>query len=536
MSQIYKSKISRGWLWGSAVLALVAMLPLGTVFLSWFLPISEHWTHLSDVLLPSLLGSTFILLFWVLLFSGLLGVVCAWCVTHYDFPGRNFFNKALILPMAVPAYVNGFVYLGFWDYSGTLYEFLRSFGWEGRPFFEVRSILGCSWVLSMGLFPYVFLLCKQGFESQGGRLMEAGRSLGLSSFKVFGTLAVPMARPWIVGSLALVGMETLADFGTVSIFGVDTFTTAIYKSWYGFFSPETAAQLSSLLLGFVALFFYIDHFSRNKRRYDGSGGHYTRLCLRRSYRYLMTFCFGLLFLASFLGPVTQLLFWAAKNYNASLSLLTITMNSGLIASCASLVVVVQAMILVFGKRFFPGPKQELVNRLAVFGYGIPGTVLAIGVFLPLTFLDNSVADAIEGATGYDVGLLLTGGLGAMVFGLSIRYLAVGYTSIQSAIERVSPRIDEAAVNHGVYGMEQIRLVHLPIIWRSVMGAGTLVFIDVIKEMPLTLMTRPFGWDTLSVRIFELVSEGEWHRAAVPASILALLGLVPVLLMKEDEKP
>lgn len=510
------------------------MSPILAVLASWLLPISEHWQHLREHLLLDLLGNSFCLLLGTLSLTFIIGVGSAWFLSLYQVPGRRWLRPALILPLAIPAYVNGFINLGFWDYSGPFHTALRSIGIDGQ-IFEIRSLPGAAWILTVSLYPYVYLMSRQAFDSQGGRVIEAGRSLGMPINKIFWQLAVPMARPWIFGSLALVGMETLADFGTVSIFGVDTFTTAIYKSWFGFFSPETAAQLSSLLLAIVFFVFMMDYLSRKGQKFVSANGVRKAMPFRkRSHAYLVAAGLWGLFLVAFLLPVVQMLVWAVEEgFPSWANLLDISTNSFLVGAITAASVAISAVVLVFAQRFFPIGKVMLANRLAILGYALPGSVLAIGVFLPLVRLDNVAADFIEGLTGHDPGLMLTGGMVTMVVGLSIRFLAVGHTAIQSAQERISPRIDEAAINFGVYGSQQIRLIHLPLIWRAILGAMVLVFIDVIKEMPLTLMTRPFGWDTLSVKIFELISEGEWQAAALPSLILVLLGLIPVSLFKRE---
>ena len=512
------------------------MVPVLTIFASWLLPMSEHWQHIREHLLLRLFANSILLLLGVSFLSFVLGVIPAWLLSQYRIPGSRLLESSLILPMAIPAYVNGFIYQGLFDYSGPVSTFFRSLGVKGQVF-DIRSLTGLIFILSLSLFPYVYLMTKQAFASQGSRIVEAGRSLGTPARDIFWRLALPMAKPWIFASLALVAMETLADFGTASIFGVDTFTTAIYKAWFGFFSPHTAAQLSSILLLLAMGILLFEQFSLKRK---GFHVHQERRSAKLKFRKRRTAysCSAFLFVLvglGFLIPFGQLLVWSIEYLETDLlSSLEVAFNSFTLASLSTLCVLACSLILIFAERFFPIGRVRLANRVAVLGYAFPGTILAIGLYLPLVSLDNFIADSVEVIFSWDPGLIFTGSLGIMVLGLSIRFLAVGHGAIRSAQQRVSKRIDEAAYNFGVYGMKQVKEIHWPILWKSVLGAGVLVFIDVIKEMPLTLMTRPFGWDTLSVRVFELISEGEWERASLPSLLIVLIGLIPVVLFKGEK--
>lgn len=530
-------KTSPWWRYISYALAGLVLLPVLTVAASWFLPGQENWQHIVDNLLWRLIGNSVVLLLGVILGTALIGISLAWFVSQYQFPGRKWLARLLLFPLALPAYVTGFVYIGLLDFSGPLASQFRSWGLPAEFWFEVRSTWGIVAVLSLSLYPYVYLIMKTAFESQGRQIIEAARSLGMPMPKIFLGLAVPLALPWLIGSLSLVAMETLADFGTVSIFVYDTFTTAIYRSWYGLFSPTTAAQLASLLIVPIMLLYALDQWIKKRQSYVTSSNAPSRLVRlpKRQAWLISLYCVAVLSIA-LLIPMIQLMLWAAGQLPAVdwQRTLLIAKNSALLGGVTGLTVGISASILVYSYRFFQVPKLLLVNRLATIGYALPGAVLAIGVYLPLTWLDRGLGWTIESLLQRDVGLIFTGSMVAMVLGLSIRFIAVAHAAIFAGQQRVSSRLDEAAVNHGVYGVRQLWLVHLPLIRAPLATAFILVFVDVIKEMPLTLMTRPFGWDTLSVRIFEFISEGEWERASIPALLMVLVSVVPVLILDRKE--
>ncbi len=534
MKKRRQCKTSRVWCYASYLVGVLVLLPVLTILASWLMPLSEHWDHIITTMLSRLVTNSLLLTGIVVMGTATIGVSLAWITGQIDFPGRKLFRKVLVLPLAIPSYVTGFIYLGIFDYAGPVPQLMRGLGW-GQGFFEIRSMGGAAFVLILGLYPYVYLLSRQAFESQGSSYIEAARSLGVPYVKVFFSLAIPLARPWIFGALCLVAMDCLADFGTVSIFGVSTFTTAIYKAWFGFFSPLTAAQLSSGLLLFIGAIIFFNVKLGQRKSYVGQWRSTSAKTPRSPFVAwgCSLFC-ATVFSLAFLIPLGQLIVWAWSHWQQSwLHMTTITMNSFVLGASTAVLVCMCCIGLVFAQRFFPIKRIFFANRVAVLGYALPGAVLAIGLFLPLVKLDHFIADFWEGLWGWDPGLLLTGTIFVVLMGLTIRFMAVGHASISSAQERVSRRIDEAAINFGVYGWQQIRDIHLPIIWKSVMGAWVLVFIDTIKEMPLTLMTRPFGWDTLSVKIFELISEGEWERAALPALLLVCLSLIPVVILKKE---
>lgn len=521
------------------LIAAMILVPLLAVVSSLLSPEQDVWQHLLENVLPGLLLNTL----WLVLGVGsgvtLLGVALAWLTAACNFPGRRFFSWALLLPLAVPAYVTAFVFVAWFDYTGPLQNLLRQLFGSSDWFPPIRSGGGVALVLTLSLYPYVYLLARNAFLTQGRRALEAAQSLGCSRTSGFFRIALPMARPWIMGGLMLALMETLADFGTVSVFNYDTFTTAIYKTWYGLFSLAGASQLASVLILLVFVLVLAEQASRSRLRFTQAGRHSKgeRIELKGARGWLATGFAGLVLLAGFILPVIQLLLWAHNVIETDLDAryFDFLWHSLLLGGMAALLITATAMVLVYAQRRHADRFTRIAARIATLGYAVPGPVLAVGIIIPLAWFDNQLIGLAK-ALGFNPGLLLQGTLLVMLPAYLTRFLAVAYNPLDSALQRVTRNLDEAARSMGVAGMQLLRRVHLPMLSGGLFSAAALVFVDVMKEMPITLMTRPFGWDTLAVRIFEMTSEGEWERAALPAVALVLAGLLPIaLLVRQTEK-
>ncbi len=535
--QILAFRIRRSldkWRLAAFAIAAVVTFPLLVVLSSILTPTDEVWRHLAQTVLGDLLLNTVWLVAGVAVGTAVLGIGLAWLTAVCEFPGRRIFDWALMLPLAIPAYVTAFVAVALLDYTGPVQTFMRAVlpeAWAGL--LPIRSRGGVLAVMSFALYPYVYLLARQAFLTQGKRAMEAAQALGHGRWAGFFRLAVPMARPWIIGGLALVVMETLADFGTVSVFNYDTFTTAIYKAWFGLFSLTAAAQLASLLIVIVFSFLIAEQVWRGSARYTTGAKHdhaAERIRLSGTASWLaFSACAGVLALA-FGVPVVQLAWWGATGITENLDGRSIGFlwHSTFLGGVAAALTCVCALVLTYAQRRGNG-LVAVATRIATLGYALPGSVLAVGIFIPLAWLDRQVAEGFH-ALHQELGWVILGTPLAMILAYLARFLAAGFGPIDSAMHRVTPNLEEAARGLGVEGRRLLHRVHLPIIRSGVFTAATLVFVDVMKEMPATLMTRPFGWDTLSVRIFELTSEGQWEQAALPALALVLAGLLPVMLL------
>ncbi len=508
----------------AGALALAVLLPVSVLLSAWRGDESETWRHLVDTVLWRLLGHTAWLVIGVGIGVLLLGVSLAWLVATQDFPGRRVLDWALLLPLAMPSYVLAFVVVQGLDYAGPVQTVLRQW-WPGFSGFSARHPLWVIATLSLVFYPYVYMLARLAFLTQGRAVMEQARLLGRGPWAAFFQVALPMARPAIAAGLALALMETLADFGAVSVFNFDTFTTAIYKSWYGLFNLAAAAQLASLLLLFVLLALWLERRGRGRARYGDRGGR-PMVAVRSRWAWLMTCYAGLVVVLAFVLPAGRLLYWTlddvARGLDArfmSLALRTLTLGIS-----AGVLVVGLASVLAWLQRLRPHRLMRALVRTATMGYALPGSVLAVGIVIGFAAIDRQLGQ------WFGWRQLLVGSLGALFLAYVIRFMAVAFGPVESALERVRPALLEAARTLGAQPLEAARRVLLPMVAPGLITALLLVGIDIMKEMPATLLLRPFGWDTLAVRIYELTAEGEWQRAALPSLALVAVGLLPVYLL------
>ena len=514
------------------LISLFMLVPILIVLLSWTQPVADIWGHMREYVLPQVLKNTAILLLMVTVISGTIGTALAWLTSMYRFPGQRFFSWALMLPLAMPAYVLAFVTVGIVDFSGPLQTALRDFG-VTTAIPSVRNVWGAGLILSLAFYPYVYLLARQAFLSQGRRAIEAGQMLGLSRGRVFFRLALPQALPWVIGGLLLASMETLADFGAVSVFNVDTFTTAIYKAWFGFFSLTTAAQLAALLIGVVFIVVLFEQYWQAKRGNIITQGSSQRFEVSKPAKLAMTLLCTLVFLIAFLIPFAQLIYWTAANFQQDFDAryIDFVTNSLMIASITTAFIAVLAIMIAWIKRQYPDKSTKLMTTLANLGYVVPGTVLAVGIFIPIAWLDNQLI-----AYGITSTQFLSGSVIVMLLALSTRFMTVSFQPVDRQLQRLTVNQEAAAKLLSDSPFQRWRQVMLPILSPGVLTGLLMGFVEVMKEMPITLMTRRQGWDTLAVRVFEMTSEGMWGRAALPSLLIVLVGLIPVwILLRQSDK-
>ncbi len=431
-----------GWRWASRLLAVSVLIPLAVIVGSWLVFDPEVWRHLSATVLPELLTNTGLLVLGVGIGTMLLGVSLAWLTSVCEFPGRRWLDWGLMLPFAVPTYVLAFVFLGVLDFDGPVQGAIRTlFGLPRSWSVEIRHAGGVIVVMTLVLYPYVYMLARVAFLGQGQSTFEAARSLGLSPWQAFRRVSLPMARPAVVAGLSLALMEALADFGAVAVFNFDTFTTAIYKSWFGFFDLHSAAQLASLLLLLVLIALTLERHFRARSRYDetGRGGAQRRFQLTGWRARTASVYAGGVFLLAFAAPVLQLLIWAWRSLDGLdqryFGLLGHTLTLGV---SASLVTVGGAFVLAYTRRNHSDRLTRFSVGVGTLGYALPGSVLAVGVMLSLTWIDNRVADAAEALFGADIGLVLSGTVVALLMAYFARFLAVAFGPVDSALERIRP--------------------------------------------------------------------------------------------------
>lgn len=526
-----------GWITGSWATALLLALPVLALVFSAFSADGDLFRHLADTVLPAYLGNTLGLVIGVVLLSLLFGVPTAWLVAMCQVPGRRALQWALMLPMAMPSYIVAYVYTDLLDYSGPLQAGLRTlFDWQSPAdywFPGIRSLGGAAWVLALVLFPYVYLLTRASFLEQSVSLIHSSRLLGCTPWQSFRRLSLPLARPAIMVAVSLVAMETLADFATVHFFAINTLTTAVYDTWLGYGSLATAAKLSCLMLLAVVLLIAMERRSRQRQQvFQKSMGHEQplRYPLKGMRRWLAAiWCWGLV-LAGFGLPFVILLDYGVRYFELSWTpeFLRFAGNSLLISALTALLAMGIALLLGFFRRLDGGVKSLLPLRIAAMGYAMPGTVLAIGVLVPLTALDFGINDLAEWLGRQGPGLLLTGTLTAIVFGYLVRFVAIAIGSVESSMGKISPSLDMAARSLGQGDGGMLRRVHLPLVRRGLFAGAMLVFIESMKELPAALLLRPFNFDTLATHVYQFVSDEMLERGALGAIVIVLVGLLPLI--------
>lgn len=529
--------------WSASIIGITTLLaiPLIVVVANIFVPAGEVWQHLAATVLQDYILNSLLLMIGVAMGSLILGVGTAWLVSVTEFPGRKYFEWALLLPMAIPAYIIAYTYTGMFDFAGPVQTTLRELtGWGYGDYWfpEIRSLEGAAVMLSLVLYPYIYLLARAAFLSQSLCVLEVSRSHGNGPWRTFFYVGLPLARPAIVAGLSLVLMETLADYGTVQYFGVSTFTTGIFRTWYGLDNAPAAAQLASILLVFVVVLVTLERSSRRQTRYYDAGRRkqpLQRLKLLGWGRIAATlFCLGTLLLG-FLLPAAQLMSWALETYKDMIDprFMTLFFNTIQLAVFSALLALAIALLLNYGRRLQPTRSLRFAVRAASMGYAIPGTVIAVGVVIPFGWFDNTLDSWMREQFDVSTGLLLSGTIAALLFAYMVRFLAVSLHAVESGLERITPSMDEAARAMGERPLGILARIHIPMLKGSLLTALLLVFVDVLKELPATLILRPFNFNTLAVRAYELASDERLADASSAALAIVLAGLIPVILLSRS---
>ena len=519
------------------MLAFIVALPMLIIVASVFGADSgATWGHLWRTVLADYVVNSLVLMLGVGTLTLILGVPAAWYTAVCEFPGRRLFIWLLPLPLAFPAYIIAYTYSGLLDYPGPVQTFIREVtGWgHGDYWFPpIRSLGGAIVMLGLVLYPYVFLLASASFLERSASALEVSRTLGYSVRQSFFRLALPLARPAIATGVSLALMETLADYGTVQYFGVSTFTTGIFRTFYGFDDITAASQLSAALLLFVVLLIFIERHSRRRARYDTSGParyeHRIRLSGGQAV-WAWVSCMVPVVLG-FILPGAVLLKWALYDaaWNGS-SFLALIWNSFYLAALAALIAVACALVLGYARR---NRNTRLVRAslgVSGLGYAIPGAIVAIGVIVPLAWLDHRLIDLAKFVTGEQIGLVLSGSIVALLFAYTVRFLAISLGAVQNGLDKIKPSLDYATRSLGRRPIQVLAEIHVPLMRSTVLTALLIVFVDVMKELPATLILRPFDFNTLAVRAYELASDERLADAAVPSLMIVLVGVLPVILL------
>ena len=532
------------WTPGAVVLALVVLAPIASIIWIAFHPVENIWPHLMATVLPRYLATTLALMLGVAVLTAAMGTGAAWLVSLYRFPGREWLAWALLFPLAIPAYVGAYALVDFLDYSGPLQSALRTgFGWSSARdywFPETRSLWAAILVLSLALYPYVYLLARAAYREQSAGSYEVARALGAGPWRLFWRLGLPLARPAIAAGVALALMETVADYGTVLHFGVQTLTTGVFSTWLNGGNAGGAAQIAGVILLLILLLVGLERAGRGGARFHRLGRSarpITPQLIDGPWRWLATLACVLPFALGFVLPVGVMLVhsfrapegWLAPGLGQAL------LNTLVVGGGAAVATVTAALFLVYAVRLSGSRLVRGLLPLTVIGYAAPGAVLALGLLFPLAALDHRLADAVLALTGTDPGLLITGTAFALGLAYLVRFFGIAQGALDAAYGRVAPTLPMAARSLGRTAGGTLGAVYLPLMRGSVATALLVVFVDCVKELPATLLLRPFNYDTLSTRVFELASLERLSEAAPAALVVMAVGLIAVALLAREQR-
>ena len=524
-----------GWL--ALVAAGLLVVPLFAVVLQAAQPGLGTVAHLARTVLPEYVANTVVLSIGVAVGVAVLGVAPAWLVTTYRFPGRRAFEWLLVLPLAVPAYVIAYAYTDFLQFAGPLQSLLRELHWwkaGGHRLPEVRSVGGAVLMFSLVLYPYVYLLARAAFIEQSRHLLEAGRLLGLTGRGTFFRIAIPLARPAIAAGIALALMETLADFGTVAYFGVQTFTTGIFRAWLSMGDTAAASQLAAGLLAVVIAVLAFERWNRGRARYDPASARSSNRLqpLSGPRAWALTLACVVPPLFGFLVPALILsrLILTEPGPLFDARFFGFTLNSLTLAAVTSIAAVSIALLLAYAARLTRSPAVGWANRGVALGYAVPGAVIAVGILIPVTRLDNGIAGLLEAQFGIKAGLLITGTAAALIYAYLVRFLSVALQTVEAGLAKVKPSMEDAARSLGLSPRQVLARVHAPMLAGSLFTAALIVFVDVMKELPATFALRPFNFNTLAVQAYHFASDERLPQAAAASLVIVAVGLIPVILL------
>ncbi|WP_116130987.1 iron ABC transporter permease [Tropicimonas sp. IMCC34043] len=531
--------IATGFLRGGALLvAALCLLPMVAVVIAAFLGSTETLRHLADTVLARYSLTTLQLVISVAIGTAAIGTGAAWLVTMTRFPGSRVLEIALALPLAFPAYVMGYAYTDFLDHPGPVQTTLRAVtGWGPRDYWfpEIRSVTGAAVMLILVFYPYVYLLARAAFLQQSATAFLAARALGSGPWRAFFRVSLPMARPAIAGGVLLAVMETIADYGTVSYFSVQTFATGIYTAWFTMADRAAAAQLALCLLGFALTLALFERAQRGAARHYGAGKRFERLpptTLAGPRKWAAMVLCGLPVLLGFVLPVILLLSMGLKSDQSIFSprYIGYLRNTVTLAGAAAVLTVLGAILIGFRQRIWPGPASSVAGHLARIGYAVPGGVIAVGLLVPFAGLDNQLDAFMRSHFGVSTGLLFTGSIWLLVCAYMVRFMAAALNAYDSGLGTIHPNIDAVARTLGQSPLPMLARIHLPILRPSVLTGMLIVFVDVTKELPATLIMRPFNFDTLAVQAHRLASDERLNGAAVPSLVIVAVGLLPVAMV------
>jgi len=527
------------WTIGTVVMAVGVMAPILAVIYIGLTPGDDIWTHLASTVLPVYISTTLRLMLGVGIGTLVIGVGAAWLVSTCRFPGRRIFEWALLLPLAMPAYVIAYIYTDILEYAGPVQGFLReTFGWSTKReywFPEIRSLGGAVSMMTLVLYPYVYLLSRAAFMEQSVCVLEASRVLGRGPWKSFFSVALPLARPAIAIGVSLVLMETLNDFGTVDFFAVSTFTVGIYDVWLNMNNVAGAAQLAGVALFFVMFLVLTERFGRRNQRFHQTTSKYKALPgykLTGWSRRLATLGCALLVIFGFALPSLFLGSYAITYFEeaANTDVMHYALNSVMLSSLTAVLALGIGIFMAYGARLRNEWIVKFMVRFASLGYAIPGSVLAVGVMLIMGTLDNGIDGFMRDTFGISTGLLFSGTIAAVTFGYLVRFLALSFGSVEASLNKITPSMDGAARSLGHGPFSTLKRIHIPLIRGSALTAAMLVFVDCMKELPMTVILRPFNFHTLATYVHQFASDEQLGAASLAALTIVGFGILPVIVL------
>ncbi|AVH32160.1 ABC transporter permease [Vibrio fluvialis] len=529
------------WKTSSVALATLLVLPILAIFFTAIGQTDDVFAHLMSTVMPTYAFNTVVLTLSVMALALLFGIPSAWLMAMCRLPGEKVLQWALVLPLAIPGYIVGYIFTGWFDYAGPVQVWLRAqTGWMAGEYYfpDIRSLAGASIVLALVLYPYVYLMCRAAFMEQNVSLLQSARLLKCSPWESFCRISLPLVRPSIAVALSLVAMETVGDFGTVSYFAVNTLTTAVYDTWMNYSNLTAAAKISAVMLVIVLLLLSAERYSRRRQKlYQSQFNSHEdfRYILRGWKKWLaLLWCWGLVCVA-FIFPLLQLLSYAYTYFEQSWTaeFREYASNSLQVSLSAAVIGVAVALVVNFYTRLKSNRVSVALMRLSSMGYAVPGTVLAIGVMVPVLTLDHAVNDVAKAMQWGRPGLIFSGTMFAIIFALIVRFSAVAIGSIESSLNKISPSLDMAARTMGCQANAMLWRVHLPLVRRGALIAGLLVFIESMKELNAALLLRPFNFETLATYVYNYASDEHLELAALPAVLLVLVGLIPLVVVNRS---
>ena len=516
------------------IFVIIFLLPILFIFLNLFSSSTDVWMHIRAYLLEEYIINSLIIVFFVALFTILIGTSLAWLVSMYDFPGVSFFKWLLILPMAIPTYINAFIYSGLNETSGIFFNFFEYYFGLG-PFiynlYNIQNIYGVIFIMSISLYPYVYLLCLPAFANHSYSVFEVGKSLGLNQFQRMTRIGIPIVRPAIIAGVSFVIMETLAEYATMEYFGVPTFATGIFRAWFVLGDDISSLRLSSILLTLVFLLIYFEEISRGKKNFNNPTNKvYERRKEIPDNKSLPILLCSLVLFFGFILPLIQIFYWISYSFQEiNIAFLSeLVLSSAGIAFISAVVIIIFTLNISFISRITKNIFTKICIKIFSLGYAIPGVVLAVGVITPIIYLERSFSRLFN----YPPESILTGTFILLIIAYLVRFSTISIKTIDSGFNKISTNYDLVSASFGYSKIETLLKVHLPILLPTIYSAGILLFVDIVKELPMTLILRPFNFTTLPVYLYELAEAENLSSMGVPGLILIIICLIPVIILSK----